>query len=212
MTRTRTALLADAQPVFRAGLAAALGRAGIQVVGEVANATEAVAAALRLRPGTFLVDSDLIGGALLAVSRIKLALPETLVVVFGPAEDGDALVAAIRAGASGYLPRNTTAPGLARAVEAVLDGSVAIPRAAVSALIREVHTGGRQRESIAGADISFTARESRVIALLRNGLGTREIADELGLSPITVRRYLGTAATKVGASNRAALMRSLRST
>jgi DNA-binding NarL/FixJ family response regulator len=210
MSLSRTALIADAQPMFRAGLAAALRRAGIEVVAEAASTTEAVTAATRLLPGVCVLDGSLPGGAISATKRIGALAPDTLVVVLGPGGDDELLVAAVRAGASGYLPRSTSVRGLARALDAVLDGSAAITRAGVAALVRELRADGRQRSKINGAGVSLTEREARVADLLREGLGTREIADELGLSPITVRRHLGTVAQKVGADGREALVRALR--
>src|SRR5439155_26923237 len=122
MSHTRTALIADEQPMFRAGLAAALRRAGIEVVAETSNTAGAVAAAAELSPSVCVLGAGLPGGALAATKRITARAPEALVVVLGPAEDDETLVAAVRAGASGYLPRSTSVRGLARAIEAVLDG------------------------------------------------------------------------------------------
>jgi DNA-binding NarL/FixJ family response regulator len=130
--------------------------------------------------------------------------------VLGPAEDDELLVASVRAGASGYLPRSTSVRGLARALEAVLDGSAAITRTGVTALVRELRSGSRQRSIINGAGVSLTEREARVAELLRDGLDTREIAEELGLSPVTVRRHVSSLGRKVGAQGREALLRTLR--
>ena len=209
MTRPRTALLADEQPMFRAGLAAALRRAGIEVVAEVDDAAQAVELAARLKPGVCVIDEGIRGGGVTATKRLTAAVPDTLVVVLGSSTDGERLVAAVRAGASGYLPRSTTTYGLARAVAAVLEGSAAIPRAGVGALVRELRLRGRQRAAIGGSGVSLTEREATVVDLLRSGLDTREIADELGLSPVTVRRYLSAVARKIGAEGREALLRVL---
>jgi DNA-binding NarL/FixJ family response regulator len=210
VSHNRTALIADPQPVFRAGLAAALRRAGIEVVAEASNAAEAVTAATRLAPGVCVLDGSLSGGTIAATKRLSALAPQTLVVVLGAADDDEMLVASVRAGASGYLPRSTSVGGLARALEAVLDGSAAITRTGVTALVRELRAGPQQRSIINGAGVSLTEREARVAELLRDGLGTREIADELGLSPITVRRHLGTLGRKIGAKGREELLRTLR--
>jgi DNA-binding NarL/FixJ family response regulator len=210
VSHNRTALIADPQPMFRAGLAAALRRAGIEVVAEATNAADAVAAAIRLAPGICVLDGSLSGGTIAATKRLSALAPETLVVVLGAADDNEMLVASVRAGASGYLPRSTSVGGLARALEGVLDGSAAITRTGVTALVRELQAGPRQRSIINGAGVSLTEREARVAELLRDGLGTRQIADELGLSPVTVRRHLGTLGRKLGAEGRQALLRMLR--
>jgi two-component system, NarL family, nitrate/nitrite response regulator NarL len=196
--------------MFRAGLAAALRAAEIEVVAEVSTRAGAVSAAMRLRPGVCLLDENLRGGAIAAIKRITETSPETLVVVLGASVAPDHLVAAVRAGAAGYLPRSTSTRGLARAVNAVLADGVAIPRAGVNALIREVRANGRQRTAVGGSQVSLTEREATVLDRFRDGLDTRQIADELGLSPVTVRRHLGAIAIKVGIPGRAALLRGLR--
>jgi two-component system, NarL family, nitrate/nitrite response regulator NarL len=196
--------------MFRAGLAAALHAAEIEVVAEVSTRAGAVSAAMRLCPGVCLLDENLRGGAIATIKRIAETSPETLVVVLGASVNPDHLVAAVRAGAAGYLPRSTSTRGLARAVNAVLADGVAIPRAGVNALIREVRANGRQRTVVGGSQVSLTEREATVLDRLRDGLDTRQIADELGLSPVTVRRHLGAVAIKVGIPGRAALLRGLR--
>jgi DNA-binding NarL/FixJ family response regulator len=209
MTTPRSAVLAGPQPVFRAGLATALRRAGIEVVAEVASAAAAIDAVVRLRPGVCVLDEGIGGGAIVTTKRLTAAAPETLVIVLGASADEETIVAAVRAGASGYLPRSTSASGLGRAVRAVLEGGAAIPRRAVGALVRELQAGPR-RGGINGFGVALTEREATVVELLRAGLTTREIADELDLSPVTVRRYLSTVARKVGVEGREELLRALR--
>ena len=210
MTKARTALIADAQPVFRQGLTAALRRAGIEVVGEESTTADALAKAVELAPDVCILDATLPGGAIAATKRLSVLVPETVVVVLGTEGDDDLLVAAVRAGASGYLPRSTSTAGLARAIAAVIAGSAAITRAGTAALVRELRAGGRRRSTINGSAVSLTDRESRVAELLRDGLPTRAIAEELGLSPVTVRRHLGAVAQKIGVEGRDELIRALR--
>ena len=116
--------------------------------------------------------------------------------VTAPSPEG--LIAALRAGASGYLPRSTSGSGLVRAVQSVLEGDFAVTRSSVAALIHEVRGAGRQRHSIGGIPVSLTEREAQVLELFAGGVAVQEIAEELGLSPITVRRHLGAVAGKVG--------------
>jgi DNA-binding NarL/FixJ family response regulator len=210
VSHTRTALIADPQPMFRAGLAAALGRAGIDVVAEAATSAEAVSAAARYEPGICVIDAALPGGAIGATKRIAVRSSHTMVIVLGSAHDDEALIAFVRAGACGYLPRSSSVSGLARAVAGTLEGNAAITRAGVGALVRELRAHNRRRSTIDGSSVSLTDRETRVVELLRDGLKTQEIADELGLSPVTVRRHVGSVAQKVGAEGRNALLRALQ--
>jgi DNA-binding NarL/FixJ family response regulator len=205
--RPRTVLLADSQPLSRTGLRTVLDRAGLEVVAEATDAAGAVAAAELHHPGVCILDASLPGGGILAVRRITDRVPDTLVVLIAPVVALEGLLAAVRAGASGYVPKTATGKGLVRAVEAVLDGQAAIPRAAVASLIHEFRGGGRQRASVGGRPLSLTAREAQVLELLKDGLTTQQIARELGVSPVTVRRHLGGVAAKAGKLGRADLVR-----
>src|SRR5438876_7033072 len=206
---SRTVFIADPQPPFRAGLRGLLEQAGLEVVGEAGDVLEALGAIAEVQPAVCVVDADLRGG-LVAVRRITRdpAGPSVLVLAAAPTPDG--LLAALRAGASGYLPRSTDGQGLVRAVESMLDGNFAVTRASVASLIHEVRGGGRQRLSIGGIPVSLTEREAQVLELFAGGLATLEIARELGLSPVTVRRHLGAIAGKVGKRGREQLLRLVR--
>jgi DNA-binding NarL/FixJ family response regulator len=206
----RTVLLADPQPLFRAGLKTVLSEHGLEVIAEAADAAGAVAAAERHHPGVCIMDANLPGGGILAVRRLTYRVPDTRVIVIAPVVAADGLLAAVRAGASGFVPKTTTGKGLARAVESVLDGQAAIPRAAIAGLIHEFRGGGRQRASVGGMPLSLTEREAQVLELLRDSLTTQQIARELGLSPVTVRRHLGAIAAKAGKRGRTDLLRLVR--
>jgi DNA-binding NarL/FixJ family response regulator len=205
----RTVFIADSQPPFRAGLRSVLEEAGLEVVGEADDALEALDEIAALRPGICLIDADIRGG-IVAVSRITQRAEAPAVLVLATALTSDGLLAALRAGASGYLPRSTPGRGLVRAVESVLDGHFAVTRASVAALIHEVRGGGRRRLSIGGIPVSLTEREAQVLELFTGGMPTLEIAGELGLSPVTVRRHLGAIAGKVGQRGREELLRFVR--
>jgi DNA-binding NarL/FixJ family response regulator len=205
--RPRTVLLADPQPLSRAGLKTVLEKAGLEVVAEATDAAGALAAAEHHHPGVCILDANLPEGGILVVRRITDRVPDTLVVVIAPVVAPEGLLAAVRAGASGYVPKTATGKGLVRAIEAVLGGQAAIPRAAVASLIHEFRGGGRQRASVGGRPLSLTAREAQVLELLRDGLTTKQIARELGVSPVTVRRHLGGVAAKAGKRGRADLVR-----
>lgn len=206
MTRRRSVLLADPHPMGRGGMRTILATAGFDVVSEAGDAGEAVAGAERHRPGVCIVDASLPGGWLRAVRRIRQCVPETVVVVStAEAFDHEVVVAAILAGANGMLPANPTVQGLLRTIEAVLAGEAAIPRAAVASLIGELRASGRRQASLGGATLSLTSRESQVLDLVRNGLTTKQIALHLGVSPITVRRHVGSIAAKAGPAGRSEL-------
>jgi DNA-binding NarL/FixJ family response regulator len=205
----RTIFIADSQPPFRAGLRTVLEKSGLEVVGEADDALDALDEIAALRPGICLIDSNIRGG-IVAVSRITQRANAPAVLVLASDQSPDGLLAALRAGASGYLPRSTPCEGLVRAVESILDGHFAVTRFSVAALIHEVRGGGRQRTSIGGIPVSLTEREAQVLELFAGAMATPKIATELGLSPVTVRRHLGAIAGKVGSRGREQLLRLVR--
>jgi DNA-binding NarL/FixJ family response regulator len=87
--------------------------------------------------------------------------------------------------------------GLVRAVEVALCGDTVIPRAGVVSLIDELRSPGQEQTSIDGVPLQLTRREADVIARRREGMTTKEIAHELDLSDITVRRHLSSAGKKI---------------
>ena len=120
------------------------------------------------------------------------------------AVNGEELLAALRAGASGYLPKSTHPAHLRAAVHALLAGDTAIPRPLMRSLIDGIRAQQPRREptSLAGGSVRLTPRESQVVALLRRGLSTSGIASELDISVVTVRRHLSGALRKLGATDR----------
>lgn len=203
----RTVLVAFSQPLLRAGLRAILAGSGFDVVAEAADAAEAVAAAKRHRPAACIVDTELAGGGLMAIQAIAA---ETRVLGTAATVGEDEVVAAIQAGASGLLPLSTAAPGFVRALEAVIDGEAAVPRAMVGRLIDEVRGVGGRRGHVGGNALWLTPRETQVLRLVRDGMTTREIAHDLGVSPVTVRRHVGAISAKAGPTGQGELRRRRR--
>src|SRR6266851_3505430 len=168
----RTVFLADPQIAFRAGLRSVLEEAGLSVVGEAGDAAGAIELVGRLRPAVCLLSTDVSGGGIFVVKRITDSVPGVHVVILGTSASPDELLAVLRAGASGFLTRGTSARGIVRAVESVLEGQVTIPRTAISILVREVRGGGRQRLTVGGRPVALTSREAQVFELLASELST----------------------------------------
>jgi DNA-binding NarL/FixJ family response regulator len=202
-------LIAHAQPVLRTTLRRLLSEHGLEIVAETADAESTVAAALRLEPAVCVIDDALPGGGLLAVKRITFRNWETRALVLVADVTPDIVVASVRSGATGVVPVTTTPTGLVRSVQAVLDGQSAIPRSATAALVRELRGRGRLRVSVDGRPLSLTEREQQVLELLRENLTTADIARELGVSQVTVRRHAGSIAAKAGERNRTDLLRAV---
>jgi DNA-binding NarL/FixJ family response regulator len=211
MTRATRVVVADAHLPTRTGIRILLERNGFEICGEAKDADGAVEVVLQERPELCLLDSGLRGDAIRATARIVSQVPATDVVVLARNADESGVVEALRAGASGYLPVDSHPEGLVQALRAVRRGEAAVPRKLLGALIEQFRVGERPRRvSVPGrADVELTRRQSEVLGLLRNGLGTAEIADRLGLAPVTVRRHIGLVLSKLGAADRAQALRLL---
>ena len=192
----RPVVLAGGQLLVRAARHSVLTRAGLDVVADVPDAATAAEAAQLYDAGVVLVDAEVREGCVRAVRRILERAPAAEVLVVARELDQESLVAAVRAGAIGFVPETLGARGLVRAVEVALRGESVIPRAGVTALIDQVRGGGQEQTSVDGLALQLTRRESDVIARVREGMTPKQIAYELDLSAVTVRRHLSSIARK----------------
>jgi two-component system, NarL family, response regulator DevR len=194
--RSRTVVVAGGQALVRAARRSVLLRAGVEVAADVEDASRAVKAAELYGAGLVLLDSEISGGYLLAVRRITELARGTAVLVIAPELEEDALLASVHAGAAGFVLETVGASGLARAVEVALRGESVIPRAGVGTLIEQVRGGTQQQASVDGRPLRLTRREADVMTRAREGMTPKEIAYELALSDVTVRRHLSSVARK----------------
>lgn len=211
MTATPRVLVADDHPALAGAVRRTLEENGYDVCAEVATGPDAVAAALRTRPDVCLLDIDMPGGGIAAAKEITAALPETAVVMLTISADADDLLAALGAGAVGYLLKDADPASLPLTLRAVLGGEAALPRTLVRHLVLEFQrTGGRRLPVRGRRAVALTTREWEVLELLRDGHPTAEIADRLALSAVTVRRHIGSVVHKLGANDRASALELLR--
>ena len=184
-------LLVDDHPLFREGLAAAVNLDdAFTVVGQAASAEEAVAEAERVGPDLVVMDLGLPGrSGTEATRRILCAHPEARVVVMTMSEDDDSLLAAMRAGARGYLLKGAGRDEILRSLHTVArGGAVFSPRMAerLGTLLGSFGTASAKE-----AFPTLTAREREVLELLAVGLGYRQIAQRLVVTDKTVRNHVG---------------------
>jgi DNA-binding NarL/FixJ family response regulator len=178
-------------------------------VAETCTAEDAVAAAIRHTPDVCLLAVHLPGNGISAAERIKAVVPGTKIVMLTESDRDDDLLAAVRAGADGYLLKTISAARLPKAIEGVLSGEAAIPRRLVARLIQDYRTRGRDRVLSlppTGQLVTVTSREFEVISRLREAESTAEIARDLGISEVTVRRHISSIEHKLGARDRRALL------
>ena len=180
---------------------------------EAADAQSAVDAAVRDRPDVCLLGLDPSGQSLRVVSEIVAKVPSAAVILLTSRLDEEEFMAAVRAGASGYLTTSLDPERLPHVVRGALRGEPAVPRLFVSRLLEELRTRDRRRSVVlAGRGrVALTAREWEVVELLLRGASTAEIAAELGVAPVTVRRHLGSVERKLGVSTRAEVVALLES-
>jgi DNA-binding NarL/FixJ family response regulator len=172
---------------------------------EVSDAQSAVDTAVRERPDVCLLGLDTSAQGLRAATEIASRVPSAAVILFTNRPDEEEFMAAVRAGASGYLTQSLDPARLPFVVQGALRGEPAVPRRFVSRLLEELRTRERRRSvEVAGKGrVSLTAREWEVVELLLRPASTSEIAEELGVAAVTVRRHLGSVERKLGVTTRA---------
>jgi DNA-binding NarL/FixJ family response regulator len=204
-----TVVIGEDEAGIRAGVRRALEARGIRVMAEAGTAAEAVAAATRYEPAVCLLAVQLPGSGIEAAEQIKGALPDTKIVMLAESERDEDLFAAIRAGADGYLLKTTSVARLPDAIAGVLAEEAPIPRRLVTRLLREYRDQGRSRALClpdSGKSVELTPREFEVITRLRQGATTAEIARDLRISEVTVRRHIASVNHKLGAPSRRAAL------
>jgi DNA-binding NarL/FixJ family response regulator len=189
----------------RSGVRQSLVEAGFDVVGEASDAPSAVSLAERECPDLCLLDVHMPGSGIRAASEIVERLPETAVVMLTVSRNDEDLFDALRAGAAGYLLKDTDPERLPHALRGVLAGEAAVPRVLVTRVIDEFRTRGRRRRvPLAGRrGVELSSREWEVLDLLREGCTTAEIARRLFVSPVTVRRHVSAVLRKLDVPDRA---------
>jgi DNA-binding NarL/FixJ family response regulator len=203
-------LLADDHASTRSGLRAILESDGFVVCAEVGDGPSAVTAAHETQPSICLLDVHMPGSGISAAARITAELPGTAVVMLTVSYQDDDLFAALEAGASGYLLKDTDPSRLPYALRGVLQGEAAVPRYLMARVIDRFRSRGSERLHLAkrrGAALS--SREWEVLELMREGLSTAEMAERLFVSKVTVRSHVASILRKLQAPDRASALRLL---
>ena len=200
MTRV---LVVDDAPLFRTGLRAALTEADFDVVGEAEDAPSAVVEAERLQPDIIVLDVLMPGqSGLEVVDKLLAAAPDTRVVLLTVSESEEDLLSGIKAGARGYVIKDTPFPVLATAITDVVEnGAVVSPRMA-SKLFTVVQQMLRHRDLTASRKPTLTGREIEVLQLVAQGYTSREIGEQLFISENTVKNHVRNILDKLGLHSR----------
>ena len=199
----RRVVIADDQALFREGLRAVLTAAGVEVVGEASNGAEAVALAAALAPDVVLMDlrMPVLDGA--AATRRIAGLPRPpRVIALTTFDDDDSVFDALRAGALGYLLKDTSSARLCEAIELAARGQSLLDPAVAAKLVGEFARTPPAGKRDVAADLGLSERELAVLRHLARGAANKEIAAELRIAEGTVKNHVTSILDKLGASDR----------
>ncbi len=181
-------VLADDHTLVRAGIRAVLEKiSGIQVVAEATDGREAVALIVANRPDVALMDINMPGlNGLATTADIKKRVPETRVLILTVHTTNEFVSQALRAGASGYLPKDATPIELEFALRAVVRGETYLsPKVSGDLVNRFVRSADNGRSALE----LLTPRQREILQLIAEGLSTKQIASHLGVSTKTVESH-----------------------
>jgi DNA-binding NarL/FixJ family response regulator len=203
-------LLVDDQGLVRAGLRVLLeGEDDIVVVGEADDGGEAAALVRQLKPDVVLMDVSMPGMGGVAATREVVSDKQsagTKVLILTTFESDENLFEALRAGASGFLAKDTEPSELLRAIRVIARGDALLSPNVTRRLIAEFASRPERRETTAQELEWLTQRELEVMALVAVGLSNHEIAEELVISSATAKTHVSRAMRKLQAHDRAQLV------
>ena len=190
-------LIVDDHDVVREGLKSLLRRRpGFDVVAQAANVEEAIAEARRTQPDVIVMDVRLPDGSGIEACReIREERPETKVIILTSYADDEAVFAAIMAGASGYVLKQTRGTALADAIEAVARGESLLDPAVTQKVIERLR-GASERKADDPLS-ALTEQEHKILAAIAQGKTNKEIAAEVFLSDKTVKNYVSSILNKL---------------
>lgn len=207
LSAMRTVLLVDDQPLMLQALTNFLtAEDGFTVVGEAHDGREAYEKAHELKPDLILMDLKMPRLSGIEATRLITAeLPDIHVIALTTFSTLDFVLPTLRAGAAGFLEKDARPDEILDALRSVDDDNLALSASVVRLLASYATSGGAvqdHQEWSGNDDIALAPRERSVLQHLASGLSNKEIANAMSVSPGSVKAYLGTACTKLGARDR----------
>lgn len=198
-----TVLIVDDAELFREALRAAFSAEGFDVVASGASAMEGIDLVKEHKPDLVMLDLLMPGmSGLEVVGSIIKSSPTSRVVLLTSSESADDLLQAVKAGASGYMTKDTPLPRLVAAMKDVLDGGAAVSPAMGGKLFSALRDLLRHHGATIGKQPGLTGRELEVLSLVAAGNTSREISDQLYISENTVRNHVRNILDKLGMNSR----------
>lgn len=187
MTDQIRILIVDDHPLFRAGVAHSLGvEPDFTVVGQAENGEDGIELAKTLRPDIVMLDVSMPGiDGIATAARIAVALPETRIIMLTVSENEDSLMAALKAGAHGYVLKGVSSIELRAIIRRVAGGEAYVTPLLAGKMLTEL-----SRPSGPAYLDELTKREVEVLELLSQGLANREIGERLHLAEKTIKHHI----------------------
>ncbi|MCI0543661.1 MAG: response regulator transcription factor, partial [Actinobacteria bacterium] len=196
-------LIVDDAELFREALRAAFLQEGFEVAGVAADAMTGIDLTRLHEPDLVMLDLLMPGmSGLEVVGTIVKTSPRTRVVLLTASESAEDLLAAVKAGASGYLTKDTPLPRLVAAMNDVLNGGAAVSPAMGGKLFTALRDMLRHYGAATARTPELTGRELEILSMVGEGMTSREIADKLYISENTVRNHVRNILDKLGMSSR----------
>ena len=201
MTKKKSILIVDDHPLVREGLKVTLGRGSdFEVVGEAGTAHQGLRMARELKPDIMLIDISLPDESGIELTRkITSALPGTRILIVSMYVKMDYIAEVFRAGAIGYLAKESAPERLTSALESVAKGERYLDGPVANSVIQQlVNTPEKDTKISDGAYMTLTPREQEMLRVLAEGLSVQEIADRFFISPKTVENHRTNIMNKLG--------------
>ncbi len=197
-------LIVDDHILFREGLTGLLrSQPDMEVIGECGTLNDAILQALQLKPDVVLMDFSLPDGTGLEATRAILTeLPQTQIIFLTVHDNDDRLIAAIRAGAKGYLLKNLSVNKLLASLRALERGEAAISRIMMARILKEFAQSHLPSNGTPSPLVGLTSREIEVLQELADGITNQEIATRLFISENTVKNHIHNILEKLNLHNR----------
>jgi len=199
-TRQARVLIADDQTLFRAGLARLLNEdSRVEVVGQALDGNDAVKQALKLKPDLVLMDLKMPGvDGIEATRQITEADPNIKVLILTTFETDSNVIQALKAGASGYVLKDSSADAICSSIVAVVSGERVMAGAVANRVLEMLSGTTTPKQFYDG----LTNREIEILKLLANGMANKQIAFRLSISEKTVRNHVSNTYEKLGIYDR----------